>query len=229
MTMSAPHFVQSYERLVDELLKQHPLDEAMARAVGGGYEHGGAIEADIMEQLGLAAGAQLIDLGCGSGRLSTALGYRFGNLIDYLGIDIVQSLLDYAAAKAPPAYRFVLHRDLSIPAPSASADFVVAFSVFTHLRTPETLAYLADAKRVLRPGGAVVFSFLTLPQHWRMLIGDIKGRLRGTLPHLVTYTQPWTIRRWARQLGFRVEQFDAPESIGHRMRCLGAIAPAEYN
>lgn len=60
MTTSAPHFVQSYERLVDELLKQHPLDEAMSRAVGGGYEHGGAIDADIMVQLGLAAGARLM-------------------------------------------------------------------------------------------------------------------------------------------------------------------------
>lgn len=220
MTTSAPHFVQSYERLVGDLLKQHPLDEAMSRAVGGGYEHGGAIEADILAELGLTTGARLIDLGCGSGRLSTAMGRRFGASIDYLGIDIVQALLDYAAAKAPPAYRFVLHRDLSIPAPSESADFVVAFSVFTHLRTSETLAYLADAKRVLRPGGAVVFSYLTLPQHWRMLIGDIKGRLRGTLPHLVTYTQPWTIGRWARGLGFRVEQFDAPASIGHRVAVL---------
>src|SRR5262249_41320835 len=162
MTTSTPHFVQSYERLVDELLKQHPLDEAMSRAVGGSYEHGGAIEADILTELGLTTGTRIIDLGCGSGRLSTALGGRFATSIDYLGIDIVQSMLDYAAAKAPPTYRFVLHRDLSIPAPNETADFVVAFSVFTHLRTSETLAYLADAKRVLRPGGAVVFSFLTL-------------------------------------------------------------------
>ena len=163
-----------------------------------------------------------------AGDFSTALGRQFGTSIDYLGIDIVQALLDYAAAKAPPAYRFVLHRDLSIPAPSESADFVVAFSVFTHLRTSETLAYLADAKRVLRPGGAVVFSFLTLPQHWRMLIGDIKGRLRGTLPHLVTYTRPRTIGRWARQLGFQVEQFDAPKFDRTPRRGVEAvIAPAK--
>jgi len=220
MTTSTPHFVQSYERLVDELLKQHALDEAMSRAVGGNYEHGGAIEADILTELGLTTGTSIVDLGCGSGRLSTALGGRFGTSIDYLGIDIVQSMLDYAAAKAPPTYRFVLNRDLGIPAPDETADFVVAFSVFTHLRTSETLTYLADAKRVLRPGGAVVFSFLTLPQHWRMLIGDLKGRLRGTLPHLVTYTQPRTIGRWARQLGFQLEQFNAPESIGHRIAVL---------
>ena len=37
---------------------------------------------------------------------------------------------------------------------------ILAFSVFTHLLHEESFIYLEDFKRVLKPGGSVVFSFL---------------------------------------------------------------------
>ena len=54
----------------------------------------------------------------------------------------------------------MLNRALYIPAPDACADMVCAFSVFTHLLHTETYLYLEDIRRVLRPGGRLVFSFL---------------------------------------------------------------------
>jgi len=163
----------------------------------------------------------VVDLGCGSGRLSSALTKQLGGSIEYLGIDVVQDLLDYAAPRAAPNYRFVLNAELRFPAPEQSADFVTAFSVFTHLHAHETFAYLVDARRILRPGGTIVFSYLTLPQHWRMLVNDLRGRVRGTLPHLIAYLQPRTIRRWARELGMHFE--DCHADMEHRVAVLKNI------
>jgi ubiquinone/menaquinone biosynthesis C-methylase UbiE len=84
-----------------------------------------------MVELGLSAGHSIVDIGCGSGRLSTQLSRRYGAGIDYLGIDVVPELLAYARSKATPGYRFELTTGLSIPAPDASVDFVAAFSIFT--------------------------------------------------------------------------------------------------
>jgi ubiquinone/menaquinone biosynthesis C-methylase UbiE len=118
------HFVEDYERLVADLIAKHPIEEAMSLAVGGHYDHIGQIEGHLLRWAGLANGMSVIDLGCGSGRTAHALGKAFA--IDYLGVDIVQALLDYAATKSPASYRFVLNRSLTLPADDKSADFVTA-------------------------------------------------------------------------------------------------------
>jgi SAM-dependent methyltransferase len=97
--MAEFHFVEDYERHAAHLIKNHPLDEAVSLAIGGGYEEFGRIEADILRYAGLKDGMSLIDLGCGSGRLATVLGRTMK--IEYTGIDIVQALLDYAESKSP--------------------------------------------------------------------------------------------------------------------------------
>jgi ubiquinone/menaquinone biosynthesis C-methylase UbiE len=125
------HFVEDYERLVAHLIEKYPIDEAMSLAVGGRYHEVGAIESEIMRYAGLQDGMSLVDRGCGSGRLASVLSRSLN--VQFTGIDIVQSLLDYAKTKAPTHYRFLLHRELSIPSEENQTDFVSAFSVFTHL------------------------------------------------------------------------------------------------
>ena len=205
--MAQFHFVEDYEKLVAHLVATHPIDEAMALAVGGGpYDIIGRMEADILAAAGLAEGMRVIDLGCGSGRLAAALHER--GKFSYLGTDIIQSLLDYAKAKAP-TYRFLMHRELSIPEPDASADFVSAFSLFTHLLQPETFIYLREAARVLRPRGKVVFSFLEFedPVHWGMFEQAVEVTRAGKRDHLDMYLERETIDFWAGKLGLAVERY----------------------
>jgi SAM-dependent methyltransferase len=211
-----PHYVRNYERMVTRLLAHYPLEEAMSRAVGGDYDRGGVVQADILVGLGLRAGHEIVDFGCGSGRLSTELGRRFGGAIGYLGVDVVQPLLDYAASKAPASYRFLRHLELSLPAPDASADFLAAFSVFTHPHRSETMAYLTEANRVLRPGGTAACSLLTL----RLYVRGLPSTLLGRQPHLNSYIRPATIASWARRCGFVLEQMLAPGLLGQHVAVL---------
>ena len=200
--MAEFHFVEDYERWVADLIANHPIEEAMSLAVGGGYDQIGQIESQLLRWAGLANGMSVVDLGCGSGRMPHVLGKAFA--IDYLGVDIVQAFLDYAATKSPTNYRFVLNRSLTFPADDKSADFVTAFSVFTHLLPSESYLYMEDARRVLKRGGKLVFSFLEVaePSHWFAFEGEVNNRRAGGSSHLNMMLERPMIRRMAETLGY---------------------------
>jgi len=205
------HFVEDYEAHVAALMAAHPIDEAMSLAVGGAvgghYELFGNLEARILVDLGFRDGMALIDLGCGSGRLASAFA-KTHESIDYLGTDVVQSLLDYAATKTPPHFKFVKHRKLSIPSADSSADFVVAFSLFTHLLHQETYLYLEEAMRVLKPSGLLVFSFLEFaePHHWTPFEQSIDFKRKNARKPLTMFIDRSAINCWAGHLGFKPER-----------------------
>lgn len=205
--MATFHFVEDYERLVADLIRAHPIDTAMSLAVGGDYERIGGIECEIMRHAGLRDRHRLVDLGCGSGRLAVALAREFD--LDYLGLDVVQALLDYARAKCPRHYKFALNRALTLPLEPACADFVSAFSVFTHLLQAETYLYLEDVHRCLRPGGKVVLSFLefALPDHWPVFETTVREQRANMRPHLNQFIERNQIALWAERLGYASTAF----------------------
>jgi len=218
--MAQFHFVEDYEKLIAHMIATHPIDEAMALAVGGGpYEIFGQMEADILEAAGLAEGMRVVDLGCGSGRLAATLHQR--GRFSYAGIDIIQPLLDYAKTKAP-SYEFLLHRGLSIPQPDASADIVCAFSLFTHLLQAETFIYLKESVRVLKAGGRIVFSFLEFsePTHWAVFEHTVEVTRAAAGDHLNMFLERVTIDLWAQKLGLAVERY-FPASATWRGHSLG--------
>lgn len=199
--MDPLYFAQDYDRLVAALKAQHPVDEAMSKAVGGAYEEFGRIECRILEEMGLQDGMSVLDFGCGSGRLSTALGRKWR--ISYTGVDVVEDLLRYAASKAPAGFRFILNRTLSIPVPDTSADLCCAFSVFTHLLHEDSYIYLSELVRACRPGGRILFSFLEFrePAHWTVFESTAVARLHGTRPHLNVFIERSALSLWAARLG----------------------------
>lgn len=231
--MAQFHFVEDYEKLIAHLVATYPIDEAMARAVGGGdYGIFGRMEADILKAAGLADGMRVVDLGCGCGRLAAALHEH--TKVSYVGIDIIQALLDYAQTKAP-TYGFLLHRGLTIPQEDGSADIVSAFSLFTHLLQAETFIYLEESVRILKPGGKIVFSFLEFsePSHWaifestRNVTRDANGG-----DHLNMFLERSTIDLWAGKLGLVAERYFPSNAkwggheLGQSIAVLGKLAHA---
>jgi SAM-dependent methyltransferase len=221
------HFIEDYEKYVASLIAAHPIDEAMSLAVGGRFEEVGQIEANILRYFGLKDRMSIVDLGCGSGRLAYAL--TKSGKFEYCGTDVVQPLLDYAATKSDPTYRFKLNPVISVPVEGNSTDFVVAFSLFTHLLHSETFMYIEDSKRVLRPGGKVIFSFLEFrePAHWWAFEAEMNLRRDGGIGHLNCFIERSAIAIWAQRLGFGVEAIvsgaDAPwggEHLGQAVAVL---------
>lgn len=207
--LEKPHFVRDYERHVHGLMAAYPLDEAMSLAVGGSYEETGVTQKQLLQYAGLQDGMSVIDLGCGSGRLAHALGKELK--IEYCGLDIVEALLSYARTKTPPNYRFILNTTLSLPLPDQCADFVSVFSVFTHLRHAETYVYLTDMRRVLKPNGRIVFSFLEFAQghHWDVFEVDIETARNSDASPLNTFIERSVNELWCRRLGFTYKFQDA--------------------
>lgn len=152
----------------------------MEIAVGGQFEAYGIIERAILLQYGLQPDHYVIDVGCGSGRLARPLAEHLRGR--YLGIDIVPDLVNYARQLVGrPDWRFEVATGLEIPERDNSADMVCFFSVLTHLLHEQSYAYLKEARRVLKPGGLIVVSFLEfmVRSHWTVFEGmvtDIGGK-----------------------------------------------------
>jgi len=203
--MAQFHFVEDYQKHVQNLISScQTIDEAMSLAVGGGYLEIGQIEKDILLYAGMQPRMSIIDYGCGSGRLAHALPEEYN--LNYLGIDIVDELLDYAVSKSPSNYKFKKHQQLNVPVVSESADIICVFSVFTHLLHHESYIYLEDMKRVLREGGIIIFSFLEfeLSDHWAIFSATVEAQRNSTLPALNTFIEKSVIRIWAEKLNFEI-------------------------
>lgn len=197
-------FHRSYPRLIRELKRRYSFADAMRRGVGGEFEATGALESELLVQYGLQKDDYVIDVGCGSGRLAKPLsGYLAGK---YLGIDIVAEMVDYARRLVQrPDWRFEVAAGLSIPEDDGKADMVCFFSVFTHLLHEQTFIYLREAKRVLKPEGKVVFSFLefALPDHWAIFERSLGEKNPDRNP-LNMFIGRDAIRAWAAHLGLAI-------------------------
>jgi len=196
--------LKTYPSIVARLRDTIAGDKALEAAVGGDFITVGKLEAALLNQLGLGSGHQLVDVGCGSGRL--ALQLATSARLNYLGTDIVQDLLDHARKLcARPDWRFEISDGISIPLESDRADFVCFFSVFTHLTHEDSFRYLREAKRVLRPGGKIVFSFLEffIYSHWTVFELSVEKGALGD--HLNQFIGRDGIQAWAHHLGLIVE------------------------
>lgn len=201
------HYEADYQKHVKNLIQTQDYDTAMSNAVGGGWNVGNQI-ADALIAEGLSSNMKVLDLGCGSGRISNFLGNKI-QLADYLGIDIIDELLDYAKTKCPDNYRFEKVLDLTIPASNNYFDFGFCFSVFTHLYLTEVFLYLKEVDRTFKPGSKFVFSFLELNTSFGNHIFEHTANLTrlSTLEHLNAFMDRNQIDYCVSKLGWKVERY----------------------
>ncbi len=180
-------------------------DTALRQAVGGSFYASGRLQYLLMRELGVGPTSSVIDIGCGSGRLAVHFAPHSG--LRYLGTETCSDLLEYAKKLTQrPDWRFVLTDGASIPAADSTADFVCFFSVLTHVKHEESCRYLAEARRVLRPDGKIVFSFLEFrrPFHWAVFLTQLKDARPGD--PLTQFMDRDGITAWADHVGLKVEK-----------------------
>ena len=106
-----------------------------------------------------------LEIGCGPGRLMRPLSADFAEIH---GIDVSDEMIRLAREKLRAIPNAYVHHtrtsDLSL-FPAESFDFVYSYAVFQHIPSREVvLGYLADARRVLTPGGVLRCQINGLPE-----------------------------------------------------------------
>jgi SAM-dependent methyltransferase len=101
----------------------------------------------------------VLEIGCGAGRVGTKLAPLCGQ---WIGADVSTNMLAFAReGLAESGHRNVSFVHLNgvdlAGVPDASVDVVYCTAVFMHLDEWERYRYIADAYRVLRPGGRIYF------------------------------------------------------------------------
>ena len=134
-------------------------------------ETGRQIVADALDHAPVAPAEShlAIEIGSGLGRVCLALADRFDRVI---GVDVSPEMITRAnELAADPRVSYQLGSGSSLqPIPDESADLVLSFAVFQHIPRVSIIAgYIAEAARVLRPGGVLVFQWNNTPGAYRWI------------------------------------------------------------
>lgn len=114
----------------------------------------------LVERLGLAEGARVLDVGCGTGRLARWIAEQLGPTGGVVGIDPLEHRISIARSHAG-AVRFEIGQAEDLGVFEDSSFDAVCLSSVLHWVADKASA-LSEIRRVLRPGGRVAIS--TLPQ-----------------------------------------------------------------
>jgi SAM-dependent methyltransferase len=142
-------------------------------------------------------GRDILEVGCGEGMMFDGTG------IAPVQMDVSMTRVARAAGKC----RFLLCGDgYQLPFAAGSFDAVLLVAVLEHTREPWRI--LAEARRVLAPGGRAI---MVVPNDVTMSAGRLALRkFPIRYPDHLTFTTPRRMRRWLSD-GFRVtEAFHLP-------------------
>jgi SAM-dependent methyltransferase len=115
---------------------------------------------DPVSTLDLDKGDRALDVGCGPGNVTAALGKAVGLDGLALGVDVSKAMLERAvAAEAGPNVGFLRASAAKLPLRDATVDAVTCFFVLQLL--PDPVQVIDEITRVLAPGGHVVISIPT--------------------------------------------------------------------
>jgi len=153
-----------------------------------------AICARYMAQIVLPQGARVLEVGCGNGAATKLIMQHVGPA-QLVGIDPSFVFIDMAreAFAGEPRVSFALGDAVATGQADASFDLVIAHTVYSHLADPE--GALAEARRVLRPGGQLVifdgdFATITVA----LFDGDpLQSAVAAVLRHMMH--APYIMRR----------------------------------
>jgi len=107
----------------------------------------------MLERLVPPAGKDLVDIGCGGGALVRALAGRGARVV---GVEISAAQLAPAlASDGDSGAQYRIGSAQALPLTDASVDVAVFMRTLHHVPPAELTGALAEARRVLRPGGAV--------------------------------------------------------------------------
>lgn len=163
-----------------------------------------------LDMLQLRPGEHVLDVGAGPGFLAVEMATAAGSRGSVLAVDPSETMRTLAQARvSAPTAAVVEHcagEATVLPAPDAAVDVVTATQVYEYVA--DMPAALAEARRVLRPGGRL----FVLDTDWDSLVwhSSDPARMRRVLTawdaHLVDPHLPRRLPRLLREAGFAKPQ-----------------------
>lgn len=151
------------------------------------YEEGQALTLRWLREAGLAAGAHVLDVGCGPGNLARLVFEQIGAGGRLVGIDQNEAYLAQARDQHAGRDATFLYADLAgdLPADIGTFDAIIGRRVLMYL--PDPVATLRHLAVHLRPGGIVFFQEFILFDSPTML--PLHDRVRSWMVQMLAAEQ----------------------------------------
>jgi ubiquinone/menaquinone biosynthesis C-methylase UbiE len=149
---------------------------------------------------GLKPSDNVLDVGCGVGRMAAQLTRYLSPQSTYHGFDIVSEGIEWCVENISPRFpNFHFHHsdiynsrynpcgkvqssEYRFPFRDGQFSFVFLTSVFTHMLSPEVRNYLSEIQRVLAPNGRCLITYFLLNSDSQLLLDTGKSTLDFRFP-----------------------------------------------
>jgi ubiquinone/menaquinone biosynthesis C-methylase UbiE len=169
-----------------------------------------AYAVDLAERVAASSPGSVLETAAGSGVVTRALAPRLRAEARYVVTDLNQPMLDHAALRQGADGRIEWRQADALDLPFEEASFDVVCCQFGAMFFPDRVAGHAEARRVLRPGGRLVFSVWDRLEE-NAFADDVTNAVAQVFPHDPPrflartphgYHDPALIREDLRRAGF---------------------------
>lgn len=143
-----------------------------------------------------ASPRDVLDVGCGTGRLVEAAAERWGGA-RFSGIDVSEAMIAEARRKHEGETRFAFRQGDASALPLESGSFDVAFCTMSFHHWGDQAAGIREVARVLRAGGLFVLADIDIP--FLFLLRPFRKWIAHASPR-----EPQAIQRLLEQAGFSI-------------------------
>jgi len=223
---------QIMTRVIEPRMPIPNPEDFIVDVVGGYHDVASEYLGYLIRAADLTPNCDVLEVGCGVGRIAQMVAHYLAPSARYEGFDIVDKFIDWCGRTITahaPNFRFRkvdLHNkfynpggtlqssDFRFPYDDESFDVVYLTSVFTHMMAPDVRHYIDEFQRVLRPGGRCVSTCFMLNPETEALIAQGKsaqplshqfGETYATdpnVPEAVSGFQESQLLQWYKERGF---------------------------
>ena len=153
----------------------------------------------IVLNFSINKGSKILDLGCGTGIISTRLNKLVGAKGEVIGCDYSSSMLK-TARKKTKKINFICADAHKLPFEKGLFDGVVCFCCFPHFE--DKLGVLREINRITKTGGYLIISHLLS----RREVNQVHKKIKGAVSKHMLPAKKWMIAS-LQSCGFRICQF----------------------